>query len=97
MSNTVLEAQTGAATVNFVINRNRVVTLAADGLAGAEEVTIEHKRGASFVSATDWATASVIKLTATADMVKLDAPGEYRFNKPSTAGAVSLHLDINHY
>lgn len=66
-------------------------TVAANGLTGAEVVTIQWKDGSG-----NWiTTSSSNNLTATDPVRTIAGEGDYRLSKPTTVAAVSLSLSGN--
>lgn len=93
MSNTLLAAQTAAATPNFIVG-NTPVTIGAVGLAGAETVALEIELGGTWVAALDNSGTAITLTVARHNRMIGGAntgPGKYRLNKGVTAGATSLH------
>jgi len=70
------------------------VTLAANGLAGAEVVAIEvsSDEGVTYAPALDVATGAPIELSATKNIINLNSFGMYRVVKGVTVAAVAVSV-----
>ncbi len=69
-------------------NSDKVTFGATPALAGAEEVDLEQT-----FNGTTWHKVSIGALDATTFAAVLSAPGRYRLQKDSTAGATALFLE----
>lgn len=67
------------------------VMLAANNLAGAEEVDILIRVGGGYVAAPNQAQTGPAKLTATITAVKMEGGLEYAVLKDATAGACGVY------
>lgn len=75
-----------SASVKLHINSDRYVSVSANNLAGAEEVTFDVEMNGSWV-----ALAPAVKLDASTNTIQLAGPNTYRINKDSTAGACGVY------
>lgn len=95
---TLIADTTAGATVSDidVYGRNCPCTLVADGLAGAETVTINVQSDSGYVAfnSTDgFANGTTgITLTATAPAFTIRAPGKYQAVLSTTVGNTSVHM-----
>jgi hypothetical protein len=93
MATTLIAGSTGAITAEFGATADRLpVTLLAVGLAGAEVATIKHSGDDGTTFTTTYQEGSVVELTATNNVLALHAPGHYRIDKGTTAGAAAIYL-----
>lgn len=93
MSKVILAAKTAADVSDqfFMTKLYGRKTICANGLSGAEVVTLQFKDGnGAWVS-----MASTYNLTATDPVKTIYGEGEYRLSKPITVAATSLSLSGN--
>lgn len=75
-----------SATKKLHINSDRYVSVGADNLAGAEEVTFDVNMGGNWEP-----LAPAVKLDASTNVIQLAGPNTYRINKDATAGACGVY------
>lgn len=73
----------------IIISDDRFVSVAANGLAGAEEVTFDIDLNGTWVAI---ATSSTPKLDASNNLTQLAGPNTYRVNKDATVASVGVYL-----
>lgn len=90
MAKVLINAATGASTVEFCVdNATRVpVSVISSGLAGEETIAINVHTGVGFTSYSPEGADAL--LTATNKQISLTSYGRFQFVKGVTAGAVSL-------
>jgi hypothetical protein len=90
---TVVVPATGAATGTFDAGGYEYIIVAADVLAGAEEVDIENLAGATFKTTTN-ESGTAQKLTASISSLRLTGGTVYRFSKDATVGSCGVYVQL---
>lgn len=90
MAKVLINAATGASTVEFCVdNSTRVpVSVISSGLAGAETIAVNVHTGVGFTSYSP--EGADVTLTATSKQIAITSYGRFQFVKGVTAGAVTL-------
>lgn len=79
------------ATTGFYVDA-RGATLAADALAGSEEVTIEYRPGAGTAWGSFYDEGVAVKLTATKPHITITGRGQYRVAKTATVSSCGVYV-----
>lgn len=85
---TVIAPTMAAATHIFFVPTDQFVSIAQNGLSGAELVTIEADMDGTYVQ-----ILPVVILDTSVNLIQLGGPCTYRISKPSTANPAGLYLE----
>ena len=84
----LIESTTAAVSRKLHISSDQFVSIAHDGLVGAEEITFEIDLAGTFT-----AVAPKVALTAGTNYIQIAGPNTYNVVKPTTASPVAVFVN----